>query len=212
MLIAAPGLDPGLKPMMTDSEIRAGFHKKRLWRHHHAPGTLVVDELGLMNGKCRADIAVINGTLMGYEIKSDRDSLRRFEQQIERYSAVFDRATAIVGQRHLRAAIDIAPPWWGVIVAIEGKRGGVHFKTARIGSGNPSPDGMATVRLLWCDEVEVELRSRGVAWNGPRPRRAVLYERLIAATTYDELRAIVSRRLRSRTAWRDLGQSARDDD
>jgi len=62
---------------MNDAGIRRNLHCKKLRRHHVDPDTLVVDELGLKHGKCRADIAVINGHLMGYEIKSDDDSLRR---------------------------------------------------------------------------------------------------------------------------------------
>jgi hypothetical protein len=36
---------------------------------------LVLDELGIDHGRQRADIAVINGRMTGYEIKSDRDTL-----------------------------------------------------------------------------------------------------------------------------------------
>jgi hypothetical protein len=55
---------------MNDPLIRKAFHCSFLQKEHAAPTTLVVDELGLEHGKCRADIAVINGHLIGYEIKS----------------------------------------------------------------------------------------------------------------------------------------------
>ena len=54
---------------MNDGRIRAAFHGKILRRQHLCPETLVLDELGLMHGRCRADIAVVNGCLIGYEIK-----------------------------------------------------------------------------------------------------------------------------------------------
>ena len=72
---------------MNDAQIRSSFHSKKLRRHHATPDTLVVDELGLKHGKCRADIAVINGHLIGYEIKSDDDSLHRLARQVEAYNA-----------------------------------------------------------------------------------------------------------------------------
>ena len=35
------------------------------------PGTLIVEELGLCEGAVRIDVAAINGSIHGYEIKSD---------------------------------------------------------------------------------------------------------------------------------------------
>src|SRR5438093_602201 len=101
--------------IMNDALIRERFHKQRLWRFHASPNTLVVDELGLKHGKCRADIAVINGHLAGYEIKSDEDSLDRLEEQVEVYSAVFDRATVVVGTKHVGSIRSVVPRWWGIV-------------------------------------------------------------------------------------------------
>jgi len=42
---------------MNDHDIRVNIHKKILMRHHKNNNTLVIDELGLKNGDCRADIA-----------------------------------------------------------------------------------------------------------------------------------------------------------
>ena len=46
---------------MKDIDIRINTHKKILLNHHKNDNTLVIDELGLKHGNCRADIAVING-------------------------------------------------------------------------------------------------------------------------------------------------------
>ena len=82
---------------MNDVEIRQNFHRKILRRQHAHKDTLVIDELGLQHGKCRADIAVVNGHLVGYEIKSSSDSLSRLKQQVESYNAVFDRVFIVAG-------------------------------------------------------------------------------------------------------------------
>ena len=111
---------------MNDIEIRHYFHKKKLRKHHAAKNTLVVDELGLKHGKCRADIAVINGHLDGFEIKSDRDTLSRLSDQISVYNLVFDHATLIVGPRHIEEAKTQVPEWWGVIFCEEGRRGAAY--------------------------------------------------------------------------------------
>ena len=87
---------------MNDQQIRVSFHNKWLSKHHNDSKTMVINELGLNHGKSRADIAIINGRLIGYEIKSELDSLRRLNEQIVSYNAVFDRTYLIATQRHLK--------------------------------------------------------------------------------------------------------------
>src|SRR5438132_3874390 len=108
---------------MTDFEIRRSFHGKMLRRHHGAPDTLVVDELGLQYGSGRADIAVVNGRLVGYEIKSDNDSLARLKRQISLYDAIFDSITIVVGLKHCSVICQRVPGHWGVVLAQIGKGG-----------------------------------------------------------------------------------------
>jgi hypothetical protein len=48
----------------------------------------MLDEFGLEHGEVRVDVAVINGELHGYEIKSERDTLERLPRQVKAYSAV----------------------------------------------------------------------------------------------------------------------------
>ncbi len=138
---------------MNDMQIRENFHRKKLRWHHASPDTLVLDELGLKHGKCRADIAVINGHLIGYEIKSDADSLYRLPEQIEAYSDVFDRATLIVGTRHAEAAYSLVPDWWGVIVSHRGPRGGISFEMVRSPGVNEEVDLFSVAQLLWKNEA-----------------------------------------------------------
>ncbi len=58
--------------------------------------TKVVQEMGVWNGTVRIDIAVINGELGGFELKSDSDNLLRLPAQAELYSRVFDRMTSLL--------------------------------------------------------------------------------------------------------------------
>ncbi|MDA8118743.1 MAG: sce7726 family protein, partial [Gammaproteobacteria bacterium] len=73
--------------------------------------TVVLDELGICRGEVRVDVAVVNGEIHGYEIKSDRDSLRRLASQVELYSKVLDQATLVAGERHFDAAAALLPEW-----------------------------------------------------------------------------------------------------
>jgi hypothetical protein len=191
---------------MNDAQIRLNFHRKKLRRLHTAADTLVLDELGLKHGKCRADIAVINGHLIGFEIKSDEDSLSRLDRQVAIYNAVFDYATVIVAQRHLESVRALTPDWWGITVATKGQRGAIHFETVRRPKRNPSPDDFAVAQLLWRNEAEEELLKHGVSAQILRQKRSILYRELVEILAPRQLRKTVRERLKSRTDWRCLSR------
>jgi len=197
---------------MKDFEIRENFHKKILKRHHLCEATLVIDELGLKHGKCRADIAVINGHLSGFEIKSDKDSLVRLTGQINNYNRIFDYSTLIVGTSHIEKAFSIIPPWWGVINCTKGKRGAVSFKTIRRAKRNKQTDPKSIAQLLWRNEVEEILVQHGVSNKALRQRRTILYEQLAKYLDTNDLRVAVKSYLKKRTDWRDPEQSFLYDD
>jgi hypothetical protein len=188
---------------MNDLQIRTNFHKKCLQKHHCNPSTLVVDELGLQHGKCRADIAVINGHLIGYEIKSDVDSLRRLDDQIDSYNAVFDRISAIVTARHLSETISILPEWWGIISASEGPRGAVHFVNIRKPKQNTLINYYAITQLLWKNEAQEILAKLGIHGKQLQEKRSNLYTYIVSELDPSELRKTVKQYLMRRTNWRD---------
>jgi hypothetical protein len=74
----------------TDIDIRKALLTKKLSRLR-SEGVLVIDELGLAHAKSRVDVAVINGSLHGYEIKSAQDSLTRLPAQIATYRDTLER-------------------------------------------------------------------------------------------------------------------------
>lgn len=197
---------------MNDAQIRTSFHRKKLSKHHKAPDTLVIDELGLQHGRCRADIAVINGHFLGFEIKSDQDSLRRIPKQVKAYSTIFDKATLIVGQHHLKAVEKLIPQWWGLTSASTDQRGEVRFETVRPAAWNPLTDDFAVAQLLWRNEAEEELANRGVSGGILRQKRSVLYHELIKLLDPRELRQVVRAHLKNRTGWRRPAPPSRRDD
>ncbi len=187
---------------MKDLKIRTSFHQKCLRKHHCNSSTLVVDELGLQHGKCRADIAVINGHLIGYEIKSDVDSLRRLNDQIDSYNAVFDRVSAVVAECHLSEAVAMLPEWWGVISVLEGQRGAMHFKTIRRSKQNTHVDNYAVAQLLWRNEAQDILINLGIRGKQLREKRANLYDCIVSKLDSSELRRTIRKYLMQRTNWR----------
>jgi hypothetical protein len=85
----------------TDEEIRSALHKKKLKRYHDCPDTLVIDELGLAHGKNRIDIAVLNGFVHGYEIKSSKDTLSRLPAQFDEYRRSLEKISIVAAKNHM---------------------------------------------------------------------------------------------------------------
>ena len=186
---------------MKDSDIRrtvlSEFHRT----FKDDPNTAIIEELGLCQGEARVDVAVVNGSIHGYEIKSDQDTLRRLAGQMAVYSRVLDFITIIVASEHVDAAWDMIPSWWGVIVAKE-KPGEMHLKHKRKAKRNPSLDPMAIVQLLWREEAYAILKNlelhRGLA-NKPR---AILWNKLVEHIPTDELSTMIRSIIISRGNWR----------
>lgn len=64
----------------------------------------------------RIDLAVVNGEMAGFEIKSDVDTLGRLDFQVPAFSRFFDRVSIVTTTRHLKEARLRIPIWWGIIV------------------------------------------------------------------------------------------------
>lgn len=70
-------------------------------------------------GECKADVVILNGTSVVYEIKSERDSLARLERQLAAYLQVFDLVNVLVGANHLEATHAAVPEEVGLLVLSE---------------------------------------------------------------------------------------------
>ncbi len=94
---------------MNDGALRTALLCRLDRRHSDDPDTLIVHEMGLRHGAARVDVAVVNGSLHGYELKSDSDSLKRLARQARIYSSVLDRVTLVVGGRHAEVVTRMVP-------------------------------------------------------------------------------------------------------
>lgn len=166
----------------------------------HGDGeTKVIEELGVCRGQVRIDLAVVNGVLHGYEIKSDRDSLRRLGGQIELYSKVLDYATLVVGDRHLAEALNAVPCWWGVL-RVHANQDGPKFKAVRRGRKNLHRDPRSLVELLWLDDAIALLAQRDAARGVRGKPRRIVWDRVCEHFELDEIAAAVRAHLKARAA------------
>lgn len=192
-----------MKLETTDADIRSALHAKRLRRAKSHPDTLVIDELGLAHAQSRIDVAVINGHIHGYEIKSAKDNLDRFAAQIAIYRQTLQKLTLVAAPKHVAGVMSYAPEWCGVIAAELGSRGGINFQVLRNAAANPEIDPFMMAHLLWRDEVIELLDRAGYAPKDLRRPRKQLYEMLCEVMTLREIAASIRIFMARRLTWRD---------
>ncbi len=185
-----------------DFEIRQALVRDLEVAYANDPDHKIVEELGINHGSVRADVAVINGIMDCYEIKSDRDTLQRLPEQIRAYNAVFDEVTLVVGFTHIYEAIEMIPDWWGVTIAKTNIHGDIVFSTIRKAEPNTNKDKDAIARLLWRDEALRILENKKQDVGVRSKPKVFIYERLVSTHSIDELSLIVRQSLRSRPMWR----------
>jgi hypothetical protein len=196
---------------MRDFEIRLRLRDVLRAKHQSEPDTLIVEELGLREGSSRVDLAVINGSMHGFEIKSDRDKLSRLPSQSYSYGMCFDAMTIVVGERHLGAALEALPEWWGVIRASDGPDG-VVLDVVRDAAPNPDVRPEVVVQLLWRDEALAILREHDLAKRfGGRPRRE-MWAALVDALSPEQVGEVVRTAIKARGDWRSERRQARGSD
>jgi len=195
-------VDRRMKNPPTEEHCLRQALKRRLQiEHGGTPDTLVIEELGLRHGLARIDLAVVNGSLHGFEIKSGCDRLTRLPTQARVFSEVLDRVTLVLAERHVGGALQVVPEWWGLLTATCGDRE-VVFSEVRKGGTNPAPDQVALAKLLWRDEALVFLNTIGQGAGYATKPRAAVYARLATVTTRPELKARVRHCFLNRSDWR----------
>lgn len=132
-LLRESGILPSLNPNGTLSdayEVAFRFLRRRCNRHEYIYKAAITQKvlLGIHNldtasmltefrvGPCKADVVILNGTGTAYEIKSERDSLVRLQNQVEHYLKVFAGVSVIVGDNHVGEVLDKTPTEVGVTV------------------------------------------------------------------------------------------------
>jgi hypothetical protein len=187
--------------VITEAQIRA--LSKSVLTMGPYPEALVRDELGLLHGENRVDVAMLTDQqLVGIEVKSDSDNLKRLPDQCLAYSAVFDRVELFVASKHFdeAAASDYVPSWFGLWAVREAKSGLLcdHYRRAKNNPGDYKPLWLA--QLMWADENKAALRHHqklpkgGSSWTVARLNREVAM-----VLTLGEIRTEVRAALRVRS-------------
>lgn len=187
---------------MRDYDVRIALRRRLDIEHAGDGSTRVVEELGLCE-TVRVDFAVINGSLTGFELKSERDTLLRLPKQAATYSRVFDYVHLVSAQNHIDHARKVIPRWWGILIATANSSSEVSLRTARAGKRNPAVDPAAIVQLLWREEA-LAILTRFGADRGVRSKpREFVWDRLVESVSVPTLQAEVRDVLKARRGWRE---------
>lgn len=188
---------------LKDIDLRKSLNQKFTHDHSNDPDTIVINELGLCQGISRIDIAVINGSIHGYEIKSEKDTLDRLNTQIEIYNKVCDAITLVTCNNHKDKVSSVIPEWWGLSIA-EQKRNRIYIKEIRKPSPNPSVDSYSVAQLLWRDEAINILKELGLEKGFVSKSRSEIWHKLSSSIPPEKLKMLIRDRLKTRVNWRSV--------
>ncbi|ALP91215.1 hypothetical protein HMPREF1084_01976 [Clostridium butyricum 60E.3] len=186
-----------------DPDIRKVLYRKFLMTKEFLldSSTLVINEFDVCRGISRVDIAVINGKMHGYEIKSEQDTLERLPMQMDSYNKVFDKMTIVTGEKHLDKVTDIIPEWWGIYYITENKNKLV-LKKKRSAKINRNIDILEVAQLLWRDELIKLLNSYDITKGLKSKTRLALSKLVSEKIPQKDVKDFVKNQLKLRTDWR----------
>lgn len=177
----------------------------KIWvtqRFELGKGDILIDELGFYNKSpsstvdksFRADLALANGRLVGFEIKSEKDSLKRWEAQKVAYTNVFDEVWLCSHAKHLSKAIETTPDHIGVILVD-------NFHSLAVVRKATSSHGMNNIYdlagLLWREEINELAEMHSVKIKSRATKREAR-ETLAAQLALEEVRNFVLCKLKLR--------------
>lgn len=185
---------------MKDTCIRQILRETELLHFFEDLDSKVVEELSLPVAKARIDMAVINGALHGYEIKSASDTLQRLPAQIEAYTKVFDYLSIVTESKYEVKILNCIPEWMGVFLCEE--KGGVKsILQLRAPILNNNKESFYLAKLLWRDELLECLAENNIPFR-KKDRNWLLCEALSSNLDIENISKIVRTKLKLRTDWK----------
>ncbi|MBY3754366.1 sce7726 family protein [Azospirillum formosense] len=183
---------------LRDGDIRASLHGWLKRRHAACPDAWLLSELKIPRPSARIDLAVVNGELAGFEIKSDVDSLTRLRRQAESYNGVFDRVYLVTTDRHIKEATTIIPNWWGVALMLH-KGHEIEADLIRESGHNCHARADSILYMLHKSELDNIAIRLGLRESfSVRLRHADLVEKLVMCVDVDTLRSEAKTALKQR--------------
>ena len=183
---------------MRDATIRQLLKDTELLQYKNDGSSIIVEEMTIPAAKARIDMAVINGHLHGFEIKSASDTLQRLPGQIEAYTKVFDYLHIVTEGKYHEKILSSVPSWIGIYVCCDKSNA---IKQIRPASLNNSKSGFYLAKLLWRQEIIEVLTEQKIKFR-KKDRNWILCELIAQTIDTVSLSAIVREKLKARAEWK----------
>lgn len=181
--------------LTNDADIRTPL---LAWLRSLHPDSLtakMLEEFKMPRPSARIDVALVNGEMAGFEIKSDRDTLYRLSSQVPAFSKLFDRVTLVTTNRHVALAKSKIPNWWGLVVFSESQ----GFKVLRAPRLNKHVDTPSLLFALSKNEL-LSVARLGGAKLQTATKKEEMVVRLNSSMTNSEVRGLAREVIKSRVA------------
>lgn len=99
----------------------------------------------------RVDMASVNGTSIGYEIKTEYDNLQRLEKQIADYSRILEYVYVVCPDSMIPDVLSTIPDYCGIF-SYDGRRSNASFKVFSEAKKSPNLDVSTMVRCMLKEE------------------------------------------------------------
>ncbi len=165
--------------------------------HKKDNSTIVVDEMCINNSSVRADVVAINGELHCFEIKSDVDTFKRLENQMNNYLEIFDKIYFITTEKHITKITDTLPECVGVYV-IHKKNRNISFEEFKKPLLNSARNIFKVLNLLWNVELKHLVKSLQIK-GFTKMQNQELYEKILDLMNEKELHFYIRSILKMRS-------------
>ncbi len=185
---------------MKDFQIREVLRRTALVKYYSDGHSKVVEEMKIPVARARIDMAVINGSFHGYEIKGASDTLHRLPNQLIAYSYIFDYLTIITEAKHREKIEALTPAWVGIAICTSTTA--KEFKIVKKPRRNPEKNSFHIAKLLWRQELIQLLSNNGISFK-KKDRTWILCETLAANLDTKAISSAVREIIKSRVEWKD---------
>lgn len=186
-----------MRPVLNELTIKTAVIDHLLQRGD-LDDAVLINEMVVANWSRRADLAVANGKLTAFEIKSDLDTLARLDGQVETYLQRFDKVIVVTTERYAGQALARTAERVGVWVAY-GDGGRQRVRIARPGRAVEVKSAEMLCSFLLKTEIHSFVRSQGITVPEDVVRKdlVLLAERCSARRLRDYVLSSLKRRYMS---------------
>jgi hypothetical protein len=167
----------------------------RLYERGLLRDAALINEMVVANWSRRADLAVANGHLQAFEIKSDFDSLKRLDGQLSAYISRFEKVTVVCAPRFTQEVLHRTHPRVEILEVVRSNEG-ISFRLVRRGKLCRLQDRQILLGFLLKTELQALLKQNKISIEADFPRHKL--EELAGTIAPSKIRIFVLTALKQR--------------